>query len=487
VLLIWENWDCLETSSPKSRSTFKVKATGSYPRFHVDVTDVPAIGHAGGVLLTETIRATGLDRVLSAALAPWRRPLAVHDPGKVILDLAIMLALGGDALSDIATVRAEPGIYGQVASDPTVSRLITLLASDADRALAAIDSARRDAREAAWGLAGEHAPDTGRSADAPVVIDLDATLITAHSEKEDAKPTFKRGFGFHPLAAFADHGPAGTGEMLAIRLRPGNAGSNTAADHIAVVKAALAQLPGGNPRPGKSVLIRADGAGGTKELVHWLTGRRLSYSVGFTLPFHTPELYKLLTDHNAWEPALDADGEVRDGAAVAELTGILNLDGWPEDMRVIVRRERPHPGAQLRFDDVDGYRLTAFATNTRRGQLQRLELRHRRRARCEDRIRQAKDTGLRNLPLHGFDQNRIWCAVVALATEITAWAGMLAHPQHEARRWEMKRLRHRLFTIPASIARHGRRTILHLSNRSRWAATTLTAIGRLRTLPAPSG
>ncbi len=129
-------------------------------------------------------------------------------------------------------------------------------------------------------------------------------------------------------------------------------------------------------------------------------------------------------------------------------------------MRVIVRRERPHPGAQLRFGDVDGYRLTAFATNTARGQLQQLELRHRRRARCEDRIREGKDTGLRNLPLHGFDNNRIWLALTALASEITAWAGLLAHPQHEARRWEMKRLRHRLFTIPATIARHGRRVIL---------------------------
>ena len=464
-----------------------MKTTGVYPRVHVDTADVPAIGHAGGVLLTETARATGLDRGLSAALASWRKPLAVHDPGKVILDLAVTLALGGDALSDMATLRAEPGVYGPVASDPTVSRTIAALAADADRTLAAIDTARQSARTAAWTLAGEHAPDALTSPDVPIVIDLDATLLTAHSEKEHARPTFKKGFGFHPLMAFADHGPAGTGEMLAIKLRPGNAGSNTAADHIAVTKAALAQLPGGSSRPGKGVLIRADGAGGTKEFVSWLTGRRLSYSVGYTLPFHTPELYKLLTDHNAWEPALDADGDIRDGAAVAELTGLLDLDGWPKDMRVIVRRERPHPGAQLRFGDVDGYRLTAFATNSKRGQLQRLELRHRRRARCEDRIRNAKDTGLRNLPLHGFDQNRIWCAIVALASDLTAWAGLLAHPEHEARRWEPKRLRYRLFTIPATLARHGRRTILHLSNRSRWAHIILAAISALRALPAPSG
>jgi len=181
-----------------------VKTIGSYPRLRVDTADVAAAGHAGGVLLTETVRAAGLDWALSAALGPWRKPLAVHDPGKVVLDLAMMLALGGDALSDLATVRAEPGVYGPVASDPTVSRMITALAGDAERVLAAIGSARQHARTRVWALAGEHAPDAGSSPDAPLVIDLDATLITAHSEKEDAAPTFKRGFGFHPLCAFVE-------------------------------------------------------------------------------------------------------------------------------------------------------------------------------------------------------------------------------------------------------------------------------------------
>ncbi|HKT56500.1 MAG TPA: IS1380 family transposase [Microbacterium sp.] len=461
-----------------------MKTTGVYPCVRVDTADVPAIGQAGGVLLTETVRAAGLDRALSAVLSPWRKPLAVHDPGKVVMDLAITLALGGDALSDIASLRAEPGVYGQVASDPTVSRTIAALAADADRVLAAIDTARQTARTKAWVLGGEHAPHAAASPDAPMVIDLDATLLTAHSEKEHARPTWKKGFGFHPLCAFVDHGTAGTGEMLAVQLRPGNAGSNTASDHVTVTKAALAQLPGGKSRPGKSVLIRADSAGGTHEFLDWLTGRRLSYSVGFTLPHETPDLYRLIPE-DFWEPALDSDGQARDGAAVAEFTGILNLENWPTGMRVIVRRERPHPGAQLRFGDVDGYRLTAFATNTRRGQLQRLELRHRRRARCEDRIRQAKDTGLRNLPLHGFDQNRIWCAIVALAADLIAWAGLLAHPQSEARRWEPKRLRYRLFTIPATLARHGRRTTLHLSTRARWAEVMLAAITTIRALPAP--
>lgn len=136
---------------------------------------------------------------------------------------------------------------------------------------------------------------------------MDATLIMAHSEKESAKPTFKRGFGFHPLCAFADHEPAGTGETLAIKLRPGNAGSNTAADPIDVVKQALAQLPGGSSRSGKRVLIRADGGGGTHEFLDWRTKRPLSYSVGSRLPFGTPEFHRLVTE-KVWTPACDGSG-----------------------------------------------------------------------------------------------------------------------------------------------------------------------------------
>jgi len=469
----------------KTRSTFEVKTTGLFPRVHIDTAKVCAVGQAGGVLLTETIRAAGLDRAVSEALSPWRKPLAVHDPGKILLDLALSLVLGGEALSDIDALRAEPAVYGRVASDPTVSRLITALAGDADKAVKAISTARQQARARVWGLAGSHAPDHDARVDAPLVIDLDASLITAHSDKQQAAPTFKRGFGFHPLFAFADHGPQGTGECLVAHLRPGNAGSNTAADHITVTRAALAQLPDSNPRPGKKVLVRADGAGGTKAFTNWLTEHRVSYSVGFTLPLDTASLYKLIPDW-VWSPALDSDDGVRDGADVVEFTGLLNLEGWPKGMRVIVRRERPHPGAQLRFDDVDGYRLTAFATNTRVGKLQDLELRHRRRARCEDRIRIAKDTGLSNLPLHGFDANRIWMQIVALASELQAWTGMLALQGHEARRWEPKRLRYRLFTIPATIARRARRVILHLSDRSAWAGLILDAITRLRRLPAPA-
>jgi hypothetical protein len=156
--------------------------------------------------------------------------------------LAVSLAVGGDCLADLAQLRAAPEVFGPVASDPTVSRLIDTLAADAPAALAAIASARATARARAWSLAGAHAPNHDTSAASPLAIDVDATLITAHSEKESAAPTFKRGFGFHPLWAFCDHGPAGTGEPLAFLLRAGNAGSNTVADHKTVIRAALAVL-----------------------------------------------------------------------------------------------------------------------------------------------------------------------------------------------------------------------------------------------------
>jgi hypothetical protein len=233
------------------------------------------------------------------------------------------------------------------------------------------------------------------------------------------------------------------------------------------------------------VLIRTDGAGGTHEFVRWLTDQGLSYSVGFGLYESTAAAIDALPQQ-AWTPAYDSDGRQRDGAWVAELTGVIDLDGWPAGMRVIVRAERPHPGAQLRFTDVDGNRLTAFATNSIGGQLADLELRHRRRARCEDRIRNGKDTGMRNLPLHDFAQNRIWLAVVQLAMELTAWMQLLALSGTDGRRWEPKRLRLRLLWIAGKLARKSRRTWLMLSEDAPWISMFTAAMTRLQARSAPS-
>jgi hypothetical protein len=264
-------------------------------------------------------------------------------------------------------------------------------------------------------------------------------------------------------------------------LRAGNAGSNTAAEHIEVTGLALAQLP---RKLRRRVLIRTDSGGGTHDFLTWLAapGRRLHYSIGMTLTEDMQEAILQLPER-IWEPAYDAGGQVRPGAWVAELTGLLDLSGWPAGMRVIVRRERPHPGAQLRFTDLDGHRFTCFATDARTGQLADLELRHRRRARCEDRIRCAKDTGLRNLPLHGFAQNQLWCELVAMACELTAWMQLLAL-DGPARAWEPKRLRLRLFAAAGRLARGGRRLRLRLAATWPWAGQLTAAITRLQACPS---
>jgi len=451
-----------------------VQNTARRPKITVSADGRGLVSQAGTLLLLEAARVTGLGQGLAGGLARWRAPRAVHDPGKILTDLVMALALGGDCLADIAVLRAQPELCGPVASDPVVSRLISALAADLPAALRAIRKARAAARERAWALAADHAPGADGSL---IPVDIDATIVTAHSEKEKAAPTWKKTFGFHPLAAFADHGAGGTGEALAIVLRPGNAGSNTAAEHIEAARLALAQLP---RRARRRVLIRTDSGGGTHQFLAWLTrpGRRLHYSIGMTITEDMHQAILQIPDR-VWEPAYDAGGQVRPGAWVAELTRLLDLSSWPEGMRVIVRKERPHPGAQLRFTDIDGHRFTCFATDTRRGQLAALELRHRQRARCEDRIRAAKDTGLRNLPLHGFTQNQIWCELVAMAGELTAWMQMLAL-DGPAQRWEPKRLRLRLFSAAGKLARGSRRLRLRIAATWPWAMQITTAITRLQ-------
>lgn len=241
-----------------------------YPQMQATDDGAGIVSHAGTILLTRTAEVAGLANALRTALAPWYAPTAVHDPAKILLDLAVSIAAGGDCLADIAAVRDHEAVFGPVASDPTVSRLISGLGATPEQALTAIRAARASTRQQVWKLCGTASPAHGRTAQDPLVIDLDATLVTAHSDKEDAKPTYKRGYGFHPMMAFIDHGTGGTGEAAAALLRPGNAGSNTAADHIAATKLALAQVPGIGTRPGRAILMRADGAGGTREYLEYL-------------------------------------------------------------------------------------------------------------------------------------------------------------------------------------------------------------------------
>jgi hypothetical protein len=432
------------------------------------------ISSAGAALLLRTAAASGLADGLSRVLAPWRPRRSVHDPGKTLVDLTVAIALGGDCLADLGVVRAQPELFGPVASDPTVSRLLEDLARDPDTVIAAIGSARAAAREAVW----RHRDPVGAGT---VVVDLDATLVGAHSEKEGATPNFKRGFGFHPMLAFVDHGGSGTGEPLAGMLRPGRATANDAADQIAVLDAALARLPEGVR---SRVLVRGDTGSGVQELVRHVQELGLEYSVGIYA--RQPVLDALAAlPRQAWRNALDTDGHPREGAQVAELTRWMphTFEGWPPGMRVIARREIPHPGAQLRLTDADGWRITLFATNTRDGRIADLEVRHRLRARAEDRIRALKDTGLTNLPLHAFAKNRIWLELAQLALELLTWTQLLAWNEQPARRWEPKRLRLRLLAVAGRVVVTGRRRILRVNQRWPWADLIVGGHQRLEALP----
>jgi hypothetical protein len=291
------------------------------------------------------------------------------------------------------------------------------------------------------------------------------------------------------MCVFVDHGAHGTGEPLVLQLRAGTASPWDKADHITALDAALAQLP--EDERGQ-VLVRTDSGGCSKAFLHHISDAGLEYSIGF--PAH--ESVKTAIEAipaQAWRAALDSDGQPREGAQVAELTAWLPAPtttgrpgpaDWPPGMRVIARREQPHPGAQLRLTDLDGWRITCFATNTRAPgwTLQDLEVRHRQRARAEDRIRALKDTGMRNLPYHGFDQNRIWLEIVSLAAELLAWTQTLAFNDHQpARRWEPARLRLRLLAVAGRIITTGRRQRLRLPRDWPWAGLIHTGWTALRT------
>lgn len=282
-----------------------------------------------------------------------------------------------------------------------------------------------------------------------LVIDVDATITIAHSEKENAAKTWKKAFGFHPLLTYLDRPDVSGGEALAGILRPGKAGANTAADHIDILATALAALPAhARPDPddpdAPRVMVRTDAAGATHAFAAAVRGAGCGFSLGFSITADVQAAILAIPD-DAWVPAYDLGGRPRKGAWVAEITGMLDLTKWPEGSRVIIRRERPHPGAQLRFTDTDGHRFTAFITDTEGGQLADLEARHRSHARVEDRIRCGKATGLRNLPCRGYAENKIWLELALTAADLLTWTQALCFTGDlaRARHLPLPHLRHR--------------------------------------------
>jgi hypothetical protein len=446
----------------------RVQATNSSSRVEVTADGAGVVGHAGAALLRELADRLGLTKALGWHRAGGRRR---HLDAAVLRDLAVMLADGGDCLSDLAVLRDQPELFGPVASTPTAWRVVERIGKDPN-GLARLRAARAHARARAW-AAGAH-PDVER-----LIVDADATLVLAHSDaKQGAAGSYKHTFGFHPLLAYLDRGQA-PGEPLAGLLRPGNAPAGGADDLIELVDLALAQLPAAARE--QPVLVRSDSAGASTRLAWHLRDDQVGFSLGMAIDAHVREAI-LTRPEAAWTPAIDADGQPRDGAEVCELTGWLDLHTWPEGTRAICRREDAHPGAQLRFTDHDGHRFQVFLTDQPDGDLARLELRHRQRARVEDRIRAAKATGLSNLPFDRWRRNQVWLELVLAAQDLTCWTQALLLDGDLALA-EPKTLRYRLLHTAGRIVHHARRVILRLQRSWPWATQLARAFARLRTLP----
>jgi hypothetical protein len=443
------------------------------------------VSRAGVALLRELTEDTGLaDGWTDALLDTYKAGPVVHDPGRVLADLAVVIADGGDALAHLATLRDQDKLFGTVASDATAWRCVERVDEEH---LARLQAVRSAVRERAW--AAGAGPDLREG----LVIDIDATITIVHSEKENAASTWKKTFGFHPLLAYLDRPDISGGEGLAGILRPGNAGSNTTADHVRILAMALTALPKrARPRPGRKksprVLIRTDSAGATYGFAAACRAAGCGFSLGFAVDEPVREAV-LALPAKAWRSAYDIDGDPREGAWVAELTGLLDLDKWPDGSRVIVRRERPHPGAQLRFTDAEGHRFTAFITDTRPGGPRRqhadLEVRHRAHARVEDRIRCGKATGLRNLPCRGYEQNKVWLELALSAADLLSWMQKICLDGDLAR-CEPAALRYRLLHIAARLIHTGRRWHLKIDRDWPWATHLATAFARLRAAPWPT-
>ena len=446
-----------------------VKHTSTRPRLRFTGGGRGLAVHAGARLLADLADGVGLTAALSEAVASTKVRDRGHDRGRVLVDAAVMVADGGEAISDIDAMAAQPQLFGEVASPPTLWRT---LAAVGEHSIEPAKAARAQARRAVWAAGG----DPGF-----YVIDIDATLVDSHSDKQAAAGTYKGGWGFHPLMAYLD----ATGECLAGMLRPGNAGSNTAADHIEVLDDALAQIPV-DPRD-TEVTVRADTAGCTQEFLKECHARGVRFCVGHPLTIDTAQKITEVPD-KCWQPAVSADGtELRDHAEVAEITDRADLSHWPEGCRMIARREDPHPGAQLTFCDAAGRRLqvliTDIADNADNGtDIAYIEALHRGRGRAERQISDHKATGLAKLPSHSLAINSAWLQITMCAHDLLAWTKLLALDGDLARS-EPKRLRYCLLHTAARLVRTGRQSLCKLSQDWPWTPDLLAAFARVHNLP----
>jgi hypothetical protein len=461
-----------------------VKTIATVSRVKVSADGHGVVSHAGAGMLRELADLTGLSGQVTAVLADTYRGPWIYEPGAVFADLAAAVADGVNCIDGVGQACGDrEHVFGPAASTTTMWRLVDERI-DAIH-LPGIRAARAHARAAAW--AAGAAPKPGQW----LHLDVDATLTIDHSDnKEKSAPTWKKTFGHHPLLVFLDRPEIAGGEALAGLLRPGNAGSNTAADHVTVLRWALDALPAAyRPNPddegGQKILVRSDSAGATHSFADACRAAGVGFSFGYAVDARVRDAVQILNTTDGWYPAIETGGGIRDGAWVAEATALVDMNGWPTGTRVILRKERPHPGAQLRFSDSDGMRVTAFITDTAPGvvpgQLGGLELRHRQHARVEDRIREAKATGLRNLPCHRAEANAAWLEILLAATDLVAWTKLIGFTDHpDLTKCEIGTFRYRVLHVGARITRGARQVRLRIDSTWRWATAISECWHRLR-------
>ena len=458
------------------------------------------VGHAGAVLLRKLADQAGLTAALGPALArAGKFPLV--DRGLALVSMAVAIVLGATSMNDITLLAHQEPLFGSAPSDTTVRRTLEL----ADpRTLDRVARVRARVRAHVWSLicatpAGfPWLAVAGKLLAGWLVIDLDATLITARSEKEGAAPTFKKGYGFHPLGAWL----ANTTESLAMLLRPGNAGSNTFADHAAVLTAAIRQIPS---RMRSRLLVRVDGAGASHELIAHLlslatTRRTVLFTCGWAITGADEQAIRLLPAA-AWQAAVDQDGVVQQDKHVAEITHLTSrAAGWPAGLRWIVRRTRPSRRQMpnlTAFEKATGWRYSIIVTNIPAAagipgvpgshHAQFIDVLHREHAVVEDRVRTNKALGLRNLPSKAWVVNCGWVLAANIAADLSAWCRLLGlYDQEDLEDAEPDTLRYRLWALPARLVRHARARVLKISRTWPWKDAFVTCWQRLCALPAPA-
>ncbi len=457
----------------RAEGTVGVNATRPVERVRVVDGGRQIASQVGAHLVGELADRLGLSLALSEAMRPTVQRRSCHDRGRVLTQVAMTIAGGGRCISDLGVLRDQPALFGEVASDATAWRVFDAVDEDV------LERIRQARAQVTAGLLERLGPQE-------LVLDVDATLLEIHSEnKQGAAAHFKGGYGFAPMLVFAE--PVGV--PLAGRLRSGNATANDAADQLRVVDDAIAALPqlwqaghheGDHPHQvARPILVRSDNAGYSRQMIEGLATRNLLFSVGMPAnDAYDREIHALR--HDDWQPAVDADGRPRRGAQVAELARVP--DWMPPGTRAIVRRERPHPGAQLRLWDHNGWRHQVIVTNQDGRDIASIEARHRAHANVENRIKNLKDTGEGRLPFTGFLANAAWFEVTLIAALLLA-ATQLLLLEGELAAAAPRRLRYTILHTTARVVRRARQIWLRLADAWPWTTHLLAAYRRLAALP----